>query len=248
LVKDILVFYLIVMISIIIPTLNEENYLPLLLDSIKRQGIDDLEIIVADAGSQDKTLEVARNFGCKIVKGGLPARGRNEGAKIAKGDLLLFLDADTLLPENSLKVLLEEFSTRQLDIASCGLMPFGNNKFLYFLYDFFYNRLAILFEKKLPPGAGLIIAKKELHKHIGGFDETIKMGEDHSYARKGAKSGKYGFLRSVKIHFSQRRFKEEGWFKTYLKYWLAFFYVLFRGDIKSDIFEYRFGSHKTKPF
>ena len=81
-------------LSIIIPTLNEENYLPLLLESIKKQNFKSYEIIVADAGSTDRTIEIAKNHGCKITSGGLPAKARNQGAKIAKGDLLLFSDAD----------------------------------------------------------------------------------------------------------------------------------------------------------
>ncbi len=78
------------MLSIIIPTLNEENYLPLLLESIKKQNFNDYEIIVADAGSTDKTLEIAKNYGCITMAGGLPAKGKNEGAGMAKGDLLFF--------------------------------------------------------------------------------------------------------------------------------------------------------------
>lgn len=71
------------MLSIIVPALNEEKYLPILLSQIKKQNFNsDSEIIVADAGSKDKTVEIARNYGCKIIPGGLPARGRNEGAKI----------------------------------------------------------------------------------------------------------------------------------------------------------------------
>ena len=73
------------MLSIIIPTLNEEKYLPLLLEAIKKQKVDgNLEIIVADAGSQDRTIEIARDFGCKIVPGGLPARGRMREQKWLK--------------------------------------------------------------------------------------------------------------------------------------------------------------------
>jgi len=75
------------MLSIIIPTLNEENYLPFLLESIKNQDFKDYEIIVADAGSHDKTREIAKNFGCKVVSGGLPAKGRNEGTKFSRGNL-----------------------------------------------------------------------------------------------------------------------------------------------------------------
>lgn len=236
------------MLSIIIPTLNEEDYLSLLLESIKKQKIEDLEIIVADAGSQDRTLEIARNFGCKITKGGLPAQGRNEGVKFAKGDLLLFLDADTSLPENSLKTLLKEFRVRNLDVASCGLKPFGKSKILNLLYHLFYNLPILLLEKISPHGAGLILIKKKLHLEIGGFDEEIKIAEDHSYVRKAAKKGKFGILRSKKIFYSQRRFQEEGWVKTYLKYLFIEIYMWLFGDVKSDIFSYPFDHHNKKPF
>ncbi|MEN6592532.1 MAG: glycosyltransferase family A protein, partial [Methanobacterium sp.] len=57
-------------ISIIIPTYNEEEYLPYLLESIKRQDFTDYEVIVADAHSTDKTREIAKSFGAKIVDGG----------------------------------------------------------------------------------------------------------------------------------------------------------------------------------
>ena len=113
-------------LSIIIPTLEEEKYLPLLLDSIKKQNLKrDYEIIISDAGSKDRTIEIAESQGCKIVKGGLPAKGRNEGAKIAQGELFLFLDADTMLPENSLEKFIFEFKKRNLDIAGFLLQPCG---------------------------------------------------------------------------------------------------------------------------
>ena len=93
------------MLSIIIPTLNEEKYLPLLLESIKKQkDFFDYEIIVADAGSKDKTLEIAKNYGCITVGGGLPSKARNEGAKITNGNTLLFLDADVILTNDFLKL------------------------------------------------------------------------------------------------------------------------------------------------
>lgn len=78
------------MLSIVIPTLNEEKHLSVLLESIKRQDVDNYEIIVADAGSRDNTKKIARKFGCKITKGGKPAAGRNAGAKKAKGSTLCF--------------------------------------------------------------------------------------------------------------------------------------------------------------
>ena len=86
------------MLSIVIPTFNEEKFLPHLLKSLKEQTFKDFEIIVADNNSTDATRSVAINVGAKVVKGGLPARGRNNGAKVARGEWLLFLDADVILP------------------------------------------------------------------------------------------------------------------------------------------------------
>ena len=92
------------MLSIIIPTKNEEKYLPNLLRSIKKQTFKDYEIIVADNNSKDKTKKIAKRYGCKIVKGGLPGKARNQGAKFAEGDILLFLDSD---PELKTKIFLK---------------------------------------------------------------------------------------------------------------------------------------------
>lgn len=228
-------------LSIVIPTLNEEKCLSRLLESIKKQDFRDYEIIVADAGSKDKTLEIAKNFGCKITKGGLPAKGRNEGAKIAKGDLILFLDADTMLVENSLKDFLREFKERELDIATCGLQPFGESWFLRFLYDFFHNFPVLFLGKIFRYGTAFFLVKRELHEKIGGFNEDIKLLEDTVYVRKASKFGKFGMLKSAKIYFSQRRFEKRGWIKTGLKIIFAYFYTIFIGPIKSDIFKYKFG-------
>jgi len=233
------------MLSIIIPTLNEESCLPLLLEAIKRQNLnDDYEIIVADADSKDKTVEVAKGYGCKVVSGGLPAKGRNAGAKVAKGDLLLFVDGDTVLPEGFLEKNLKEFNKRRLDIAGFFLYPYNKNKFFYFLYDLFYNWWpALATEKYLPHAVNTILVKKGLHQKLGGFDEQIKIAEDHAYAREGAKIGKFGILRSSPILALTKRFEHDGWVKTFLKYILCEFHMIFFGPVKSDIFKYRFGHY-----
>jgi glycosyltransferase involved in cell wall biosynthesis len=136
------------MLSIIIPTLDEEKYLPILLSQIKKQNFSDFEIIVADAGSKDKTVEIAKSFGCQVTNGGLPAKGRNEGAKITRGEIFLFLDADNIfLPENFLKNLLEEFEKRNLGVASFPIYPAGNwfDKIAYFFLQFLDKNFPKLF-------------------------------------------------------------------------------------------------------
>jgi len=92
------------MISIIIPTLNEETFLPKLLDSLVTQTQKDFEVIVVDGSSKDKTVELAHSFSANLPnlqvivsnKASLPLQ-RNLGAKNAIGDWLVFVDADSIL-------------------------------------------------------------------------------------------------------------------------------------------------------
>lgn len=228
------------MLSIIIPTLNEEKYLPLLLESIKKQDFFDYEIIVADAGSKDKTIEIAKANNCQVVLGGLPAKARNNGAKVAKGNLLFFLDADTVLPDNFLNYSLKELDKRHLDIASFRLVPTPANWRSLFFINFFYNWPILFFEKLLPHAATGIIIKKQLFEKINGFDENIKLAEDHYMARRAKKIAKFGIIRSGKIFISDRRFKKDGWINTGLKYFFCELHMIFVGPVKSNIFKYKF--------
>jgi len=227
------------MLSIIIPTLNEEKYLSLLLEEIKKQNFNDLEIIVADGGSTDKTIEIVKRYGCKIVKGGLPAKGRNEGAKVAKGETFLFMDADNIyLPENFLKKLIKEFEKRNLGVASFPIYPNGNgfDKFAYGIYNWW----ADLTQKFLPHATNSVLVKKEIYEKIEGFDEEIKIAEDHEFARRASKFGKFGFIKTEPVLTSTRRFEKDGRVKTYLKYLIAGLHLFICGKIKSDIYHYRF--------
>lgn len=107
------------LISVIIPTFNEADYLPNLLTSLKNQTYEPLEITVADWSSTDGTREVATSFGAKVVdvaeRGVGPAR--NEGAKAARGDFLLFLDADTILEPNLVEELMVELLANDAALA-----------------------------------------------------------------------------------------------------------------------------------
>ncbi|MBR3156762.1 MAG: glycosyltransferase, partial [Methanobrevibacter sp.] len=197
--------------SIIIPTYNEEEYLPILLDSIKEQDFSDYEVIVADANSTDKTREIAKDYGCVVVDGGLPAVGRNNGAKVAKGEILLFLDSDLQLTEDYLRNVLYEFRMEKLGIAITQMKPMSNKVEDKIFHDF-ANYFMIGVEKIKPHGAGCygIIAKKYLHDECGGFDESLTFGEDTDYIERLAKKEPFRVLRNAKIGVSTRRLEEEG--------------------------------------
>lgn len=226
------------MLSIVIPAWNEEKYLPILLECINQQAYKDYEIIVADAASTDNTPKIARRYGCKIVKGGMPAVGRNNGAKAAKGEILLFLDADVQFDENFIMKSIDEFKRRKLDVAGVYITP-SSRKIIDKIYLGIFN--CCIFVTQLfysSAFGGGIFCKKWLHKKVSGFDDTIILGEDTDYVRRCAKFGKFRIMNNVKIYFSMRRFDKEGRIKLGFRYLLATLYSLSFSKIRTDLFKY----------
>ena len=208
-------------ISIIIPTYNEEEYLPKLLESIKSQDFTDYEIIVADAQSDDNTRNIAKEYGCVVVEGGLPGPGRNRGAEVAQGEILLFLDSDLELTENYLSNVIEEFESEDLGIAITQMTPLSEKKRDKYLHDL-ANWFMIAVENIKPHGAGCygIISKKELHDEVDGFDENLSFGEDTDYIERVAEISESEFkvLRNARIGVSTRRLEEEGLYTLLKQY------------------------------
>lgn len=238
-------------LSIVIPTKNEEKYLPRVLESIKRQTFSDYEIIVADNMSKDRTKQIAKEFGCKVVRGGLPGKARNLGAKVATGWILLFLDADTELKSRDfLEKAVNEFEKRKLDVAA----PLMNlqGKELDRLYFDFWNKLTKLFQYSLTPFAGgwCIFVKKELHKKINGFDERITLGEDSDYIQRLVKYSlfrvKFRVLKSVKINVSTRRLEKEGHLKVAIQGVGTGLHWVLLGKDRKNKFNYEFDIYDKK--
>ncbi len=234
------------MLSIIIPTLNEEKNLPAILKNIKEQDFNiNYEIIVSDANSKDKTQEIAKEKGCLLV-GSLiksPAHQRNQGAKLAQGDTLLFLDADSKIPTNFLKLAYQEFKNRQLVCAGLPL-KFNTNKPIYKIYNKLYKLACSLtqYYKPLAVGAA-IISEQAAHNKIKGFDETVLIGEDHDYAKRIKKIGKFRMIKSTYFYFSPRRWEKEGHLTTIFKILKMLVYTIFKGPIRKKIVKYDFGHY-----
>jgi len=208
------------MLSIIIPTLNEEKNIERILKLIKNSKFSDHEVIIADAGSTDGTVKLAKDYGCIITKGGLPARGRNCGAKIANGDIFLFLDADLdIRPNDFVSQAVKRFNEKKLDIASFPIYPQKNNFYMNpITLSLFYNIPQFIFRDIFPMGAMGIMVKKDLFNKVGGFDETISLAEDHYFIRQADITGKFGIISSVRIYMPLRRFETDGYFRTAFKY------------------------------
>ena len=235
-----------VKLSIIIPTYNEEKTLPFLLSSTRQQGFIDYEVIVADANSTDRTRKIARDFGCLVVTGGMPAVGRNRGAAAARGEYLFFVDADVIIPRGFIKNVFAEMKEKDIQIASCGVVPLSNKNIdvvLHGLVNAYLNATQYFYPHA--PGFCIII-KRSIHEQVGGFDEKLTLAEDHDYVKRAKKLGKFRILKKVKILVSVRRLDSDGRINVSAKYVLVEVYRLLVGEIETDIFKYKFGHHKKQ--
>lgn len=228
-------------LAVIIPAKNEEVFLPVLLSALREQTLQPDEVIVADAQSTDKTREIAQAFGARVIEGGMPGAGRNRGAEVAASELLLFLDADvTLMGKDFLEKATREFFERKLQIATVDVcLPKGKT------YDKVshnaYNAYARLWGKVRPHATGsCMFVLRALHQSVGGFDERIRLSEDHEFASRAAKKGTFGFLNGVKIGLNTRRQELEGRAQLVIKYILAEMHSIALGPIYHDKFRYRF--------
>lgn len=228
-------------VSIVTPTLNEEKYLPKLLKSLDEQTFKDFEVIVADAGSKDKTTEIAKEHNAKVVKGGLPGPGRNAGAKIAKGEYIFFLDADVVLEKDFLEKAYKKVTSKKISLATCKIGPL-DGIFLDKIIHSFLNVFIRLTRNLKPSAFGIcIIVKKDLFEKIHGFNEKIKLCEDSEFVQRASKVRRFHFIASPHVKVSMRRFEKEGRLRYCWKGLKMNLYRLFIGDIKKDLVDYEWG-------
>lgn len=229
------------MISIVIPAKNEEKFLPALFKSLKRQSFQDFEVIVADANSSDRTRLIAKKFGAKVVDGGLPGVGRNRGAKVAKGDLLLFLDSDVVLPSDFLETNVGLFRQRDLDIATTGLRPISSrfdDKVIHAAWNAGYK----VIKNVKPACCGFhIFVRKSLFNAAKGFDENVVWAEDTEFVSRVCGYGARFDILPSPVFVSVRRLEKEGRVKFLSKSLYGVAVTLLKGPIKREIFEYEWG-------
>ena len=235
-------------LSIVIPTLNEDKYLPKLLESIKVQTYKDYEIIVFDSSSDDKTVEIAESFGARVFCGSRkgPGNGRNEGAKHACGKYLLFLDADVILPKKVfLKNFMMEINANHLKLANCFhfLYPFDVKDIPANIIVNVYYKICS-YRSPIVPGFFIFI-ERNLFNLIDGFDESLTVCEDVEFVRRANEYTGFKML-DMYIYFSNRRLEHEGRLKMSLTYLYLAFGDFLPGFLKSIEINYQFGHYDKK--
>lgn len=195
-------------ISIIIPALNEEHHLPGLLTRLKRH--EGLEVIVADGGSTDRTLEIASRFNARIIKA-LPGRGsqQNAGARAASHDILMFLHCDTKLPENFPATVCNVLNQDNTAAGSFRL-KINAHEHVFRLVEWGANLRSRLFG--LPYGDQALFMKKKLFDKAGGFPDQPLL-EDLAIVRKLKQIGKIR-IAPESVVTSARRWRQKGVMRT----------------------------------
>jgi glycosyltransferase involved in cell wall biosynthesis len=240
--------------SVIIPTLNEELFIPRVLEKLKNQKTRNFEVIVVDAASKDQTRKKARSF-----KSSLPLKifqvnkknvsfQRNFGAKKAHGKYLIFLDADCWVNSNFTARLEKYIKTKKGLVFLPYVDPEGNAtqmktffKLLNFLIDVSQGL------KKPMSSVGCMIWDRDLFLRIGGYDEKIFVYEDQNIVKKAADWGiRAKFMPHIKVKFSLRRIKKEGNLKSLYKLIAGTSHIIFKGDIRKKIYDYEMGGHLYK--
>lgn len=230
-------------VSVVVPALNEERHIRHLLRDIERQTRRPQEVIVIDAGSQDGTVAVARGFAqVRVLHGERPvARGRNLGGRSASGDVVIFLDADTRLPQTFLERFVDEFSRRCLDVACPLYAPHDSTPAVERFHRVF-NFVTKTFQGILPSGAGICLAVRgDLFRQSEGFDPKLKF-DDIELIRRLSRERRFGIV-EVKVFVSDRRYREHGVARAILQYSLmALFFALGKFEWANRV-DYEFGNH-----
>jgi len=214
-------------ISIIIPVLNEADNIESVINQI--QKTENIEIIIVDGGSQDHTVEIAQSLGVKVI---VTQRGRalqmNAGAKIATGEILLFLHGDTQLPAGFEKDVRKIWINDNI-IAGAFQLKIDNSQWsLRLIEKTVFWRSKYL---QMPYGDQAIFVKTSTFWEVGGFPEQPIM-EDFEFIRRLNRLGKIEILSSSVIT-SGRRWQKLGVFKTTLiNQFVVFGYYLGISPIK----------------
>jgi len=217
-------------VSLIIPAYNESVLLPRLLASVERaqkkiaDSNGEAEIIVADNCSTDTTAQIAAERGCRVVtvEQRCIAAVRNAGAKIAKGEILAFVDADSIIHENTFVHLREILSGEKFVGGATGVTL---ERWSFGITAIYLLHLPILWLTKMD--TGVVFCRREDFERIGGYDESRLFAEDVAFLlalRRLGKTRRQSLVRAtrVKAVASTRKFDEHGdWYYFGLIWHLA---------------------------
>lgn len=210
--------------SVIIPTLNEEKLLPIILNQLKDEYLQDeyeIEIVVSDGGSSDSTIEIAIQSAevVTVHTDSIPqtiAAGRNCGAKAASGNIFIFLNGDIRIKDTHkfFNFIDKKFIPGNYDAMTCMVSIFPeeeilSDKFFQFIFNTYFHLLNML-------GVGMgrgecQVVKREVFEREGGYNNKMAAGEDFDLYKRIKKNGNILFTRKLTVYESPRRYRKIGY-------------------------------------
>ena len=200
-------------ISVIVPVLNEEKTIASALEALRPLATE--EVIVVDGGSSDRTRELAAQTQAVVLSS---SRGRaeqmNQGARVAKGNVLLFLHADTRLPSSAMADILAALKDPRC-VGGRFDVRLDRRGWIFALIGALINMRSRL--TSVATGDQAIFVRRKVFEEVGGFPE-IPLMEDIAFSRALKIKGRMACLRS-QVVTSARRWEKEGVWRTILKMW-----------------------------
>lgn len=240
-------------VSVVIPSYNEATYLDRLLEALARQKFESFEVIVSDAHSKDGTAELVESFKNRLdirlvespPKG--PGAGRNQGAKIAKGEWLLFLDADDDIDDpDFISILLDEAKSHGWKTAST-IMKAKNpsrRERVGIRTNFRYIKLLARTKHPVAPGWCILTRRDVFEKHEG-FNPKIQFGEDYDYVSRSSR-GAFGFTEKTYYYLDLRRARSEGLKLSAKAVANEIYRHTHHYNLEKNPIKYEFGKHKLR--
>ena len=220
------------MLSIIIPTKNEEKVLAQTISALRSLDTQLYEVIVSDGGSTDKTLEIAREYADIVVEAEAGSKqnisiGRNAGAAAAHGRYLVFLDADVQIPhiDAFFGQLVDRFEDDPHLVSMTAFMKVFpdhatlSDKFFFTIVNWLYFVSNNIFHSGAASGEFQMVRADAFHE-VGGFNENFPVGEDNDMFIRLAKVGKTRIAAGIHILHTSRRAHSIGW-PNLLALWVA---------------------------
>jgi glycosyltransferase involved in cell wall biosynthesis len=230
------------LITIVIPSYNEENYIYNTLWRISRQKFDGkIRVLIADNNSTDNTLERVskssedfNNLQIELIQGGKVGNARNNGAKLVTTPFILFMDADSLLQGENVFVEVEKYLNKY-EIISLKQKSVVRNDFKSVLTYKILDWIRMIMPITFCTGCFFLISKSKFNQ-LGGFDETLQNSEDFWLSKQIPKSKfkilneyigqdnrrflKFGYWNFLKINIlNYLNFWNIKWFKKDVGYW-----------------------------
>lgn len=221
--------------SVVIPTLNEENFLPNLLESLARQTDKNFDVTVVDGSSKDKTVAVAQSFASKLPKlrvimsrkASLPLQ-RNMGAAATHGSWLVFVDADSVLFPHFIERITRFIEEKKPSLFTTWMRPDSDtpgDANIALLGNLIFE-MAVATHRPLPSGPMTVVSRKA-YDAVGGYNERHTFNEDVDFSMRVAKAHfPVDIIPETLFVWSLRRLRHHGMLKVAQQYVMSALPVL----------------------